>query len=614
MAALREILASYGIEFDKERQLEKGSAQVDGLAGKLVGFGKLVVGAFAVDALVGFGRELLQEADALAKLSGALQVSAAELQGWQHAAALSGSSAQEFNNAFTKFTRNVAEAADEATGPAAEAFKNLGIEIKDAAGEARKPIELLDSVADALAGMQDPAKRTSAVMDLFGRAGAKLLPLFDEGSEGIAKLRKEVEELGFGFDDAFLDGAQEVNDNLDRLKMGIKGVAIQAIGPLLPELVELSKSMVAGAKVFVRWVKETGILRLAFGNMKEKGLALLIAVVPKLIGMLGGLRGAFVALGRVVMKQLLPFLLLEDIIVFLAGGKSAIGKNLDRMFGAGTADKSRDAILKLGEALGQFTKDIAGFLGVIEKGPDSERSEKAVLSLQQKVQAFGKSIESVFGKDIADAFLFFTDLATGSWSNFVKKFKAGASALPLAMRLAMEAVRSTVMITAGKVQDIFAGLWNAVLVQVHNLLLQIGAALASVPGGGEVAGKIAGSAIGLLGGLASTDSEQGARADAVNRAGQLQRDAEAAAAELDTRRGLLGYTPAGAPAGAVATAPMPPTSVVNQDVQQTNQITNNITVPPGTPTENARDVGKAATKGTRDGINTRALGAALGAG
>jgi hypothetical protein len=606
MAALREILASYGIEFDKERQLEKGNAQVDGLAGKLVGFGKLVVGAFAVDALVSFGRELLQEADALAKLSGALQVSAADLQGWQHAAMLSGSSAQEFNNAFTKFTRNVAEASDEATGPAAEAFKNLGIEIKNAAGEARKPIELLDGVADALAGMTDPAKRTSAVMDLFGRAGAKLLPLFDEGSEGIAKLRKEVEELGFGFDDAFLDGAQEVNDNLDRLKMGIKGVAIQAIGPLLPELVELSKSMVAGAKVFVRWVKETGILRLAFGNMKEKGLALLIGVIPKLIGMLGGLRGAFVALGKVVMKQLLPFLLLEDIIVFLAGGKSAIGKNLDRIFGAGTADTARQGIVGL-------SKDLGKLFGFIEQGPDGEGFQQR---LAGTLDLISKDFERVFGKEITKAFGFSVDIMTGGWSNFVRKFKAAASTLPLVMRAVMESMRAVVMITAGKIQDVFAGLWNAVVVQVHNLLLQIATAMASIPGGKEAAGKIAASAIGLLGGLAGTDNEKGARQDTAERGHRLAKDAEAAQKELDTRRGVSADLPSSTavPSGTApvtATAPVAPTTVVNQDVQQTNQITNNITVPSGTPTENARDIGKAATKGTRDGINTRSLEAAL---
>ena len=156
--ALREVLAVFGVEFD-DSGLKKGNKGVDGLIGKLGGLAEKVAAAFAVHEIVDFTREILEQADVLAKQSSALGVSAEELQGWQHAAALSGSSAEEFSAAFVKFTKNVAEAGDEAAGPAAQAFKALGVSVKDSSGKLGEPIDLLDGVVAGLQDIESPAKR-----------------------------------------------------------------------------------------------------------------------------------------------------------------------------------------------------------------------------------------------------------------------------------------------------------------------------------------------------------------------------------------------------------------------------------------------------------------------
>src|SRR6478735_5505161 len=122
--ALREVLAIFGTEFD-DKGIKDGEKGIAGLKNTLVEFGGILAGAFAVHKIVDFGKEILEQADTLAKQSQALSVSTQELQGWQWAAKLSGSSAEEFTAAFTKFNRNVA-AAGAGTGPAAAAFKTLG--------------------------------------------------------------------------------------------------------------------------------------------------------------------------------------------------------------------------------------------------------------------------------------------------------------------------------------------------------------------------------------------------------------------------------------------------------------------------------------------------------
>lgn len=364
--ALREIVASFGVEFDKDGQLAKGHKQIEGLTGELARLGKGLIAAFAVDRVFEFGKGILEQADALAKQSGALGVSAEELQGWQWAAKLSGSSAEEFSAAFTKFTRNVNEASDSAAGPAAKAFKELGVSIKDASGQLGAPIDLLDGVVAGLENIQDPAKRTAVVMDLFGRSGARLLPLLSEGPEGIKKLRAEVGELGATFDSAFLDNAQEVNDNVDRLKLGFRGLAIQVIGPMLPELVELTHGAIAVSKGFVAWIKQTNVTRGVVTALGIKALPLVI----------GGLK----TLGSVALRTVAPFLLLEDAVGFLAGDDSVIGEALDKIFGSGTGDAARKELLQwFTDVKNVVVNDLAPALQAVTESPLFKGAAKGAL-------------------------------------------------------------------------------------------------------------------------------------------------------------------------------------------------------------------------------------------
>jgi hypothetical protein len=352
--ALREILASFGFEID-HKELEKGEKHVHSFTAILGELGETVAAAFAVEKIVEFTHELLEEADALAKQSIALSVSASQLQGWQFAAKLSGSSAEEFNSAFTKFNKNVAEAGKGA-GPAADALKALGITTDQLKNKA--PIELLDGVADGLVAMQDPAKRTQTIMALFGKSGARLLPLFLEGAEGTKKLREEVEQLGATFDEDFLDGAQEVNDNVDRLKLGFKGLAIQAIKPLLPQIVALTEEGVKVAKWLVDVLKHSNALKaglIVFSTVATaKAISGMVSLAQKAGFLKNGLRG--------LLFEMLPliaaFLVIEDVWTFLTGGKSVTGDALDKFFGAGAAAKVKAFVDTLAGDVGPILHDI----------------------------------------------------------------------------------------------------------------------------------------------------------------------------------------------------------------------------------------------------------------
>lgn len=73
-------------------------------------------------------------------------------------------------------------------------IQQLGINF----AELRKltPENQLLAFAQAISQLRDPADRTRAAVELFGKAGTDLLPMFEDGSAGIEKLTKAAHDMG----------------------------------------------------------------------------------------------------------------------------------------------------------------------------------------------------------------------------------------------------------------------------------------------------------------------------------------------------------------------------------------------------------------------------------
>src|SRR5690606_24736030 len=74
------------------------------------------------------------------------------------------------------------------------AFDALGISL----GQFRRlqPDKQFELLADRISRLEDHAERARAAMVLFGRSGAELLPLMEQGAEGIRKAREEAKKIG----------------------------------------------------------------------------------------------------------------------------------------------------------------------------------------------------------------------------------------------------------------------------------------------------------------------------------------------------------------------------------------------------------------------------------
>ncbi len=177
-------------------------------------------------------------------------------------------------------------------------FREMGVAYEDANGQLRPTADVLQDVADHFAAMENgPAKQGLARL-LFKGAGNELIPLLNEGSDGIAKMRQEFVDLGAELDGDTASSLEAFGDEQHDLQVAWAGLRNEAVKALLPALREL----VTG---FTAWVKAN-----------RKLLAQRLATVFKL--MVGALKIFAKVLG--VVLDLLGFLVdhLEAVTVAVA--------------------------------------------------------------------------------------------------------------------------------------------------------------------------------------------------------------------------------------------------------------------------------------------------------
>lgn len=249
--------------------------------------GKLIGGAIAglaTGAFASWIKESIDAADAAAETAQAIGISIEAYQGLSFAASTAGVEQEGLTGALTKFNKTISQAA--AGGKKqSEAFADLGLSVRDANGDLKTADGLLLEVADKFQGYADGANKTAIAQDLFGKSGAKLIPLLNSGKEGIKELTDQAQRLGLVMSAEAAAAADSFNDNLTVLAGVSRGYANNIATGLLPALNDLSGLLidVAGdtdaaaesGEALGTMLKFVTSLALAFGGALEaEGIAL----------------------------------------------------------------------------------------------------------------------------------------------------------------------------------------------------------------------------------------------------------------------------------------------------------------------------------------------------
>lgn len=244
---LKVTLASDTAEFS--RGLDGASKRADRFGADLKKLGPIAASAFAAvgTAVAAMVSSTATAGDEIAKLSDRTGVTAESLSRLKYAAELSDVTMSDLETAFAGLSRRMLQAQDQ-TSAQAEAFSALGISTANADGSLRKVDDVLLDVADAFARSEDATAKAALAQELFGRSGASLLPLLNNGKRGIKEMGDEAERLGVVFSQDAADAAAEFNDNVTRLKSAAEGLKLEIGNALIPEINRLAGEFLAARR------------------------------------------------------------------------------------------------------------------------------------------------------------------------------------------------------------------------------------------------------------------------------------------------------------------------------------------------------------------------------
>jgi phage terminase Nu1 subunit (DNA packaging protein) len=197
--------------------------------GAILGIG---AAALAAGALVGgLGLKAITAADQLGELADKTGISVIELQKLNFIGQVIGTDLDTITTANARMIRSM-DSAKKGTGAQADAFKTLGVRVKDSSGNLRDANTVFGEVLDALAKIQNPTERDALAMAIFGKSAQELNPLILAGSAGMEAAANRASKLGAIVSTETVQSLGSLKDRLDELKLGMGGFGTTLLGAI----------------------------------------------------------------------------------------------------------------------------------------------------------------------------------------------------------------------------------------------------------------------------------------------------------------------------------------------------------------------------------------------
>ena len=198
--------------------------------------------ASGVRGLLSFAQGQADIIDNASKLSARLGFTYSEFAGLSLAADLAGVSMEMIGKATQKSEIAFAKAAS-GSKTATAAFANLGLSVEQL--NSMSAAERFGAITDAISALPTEAQRAAASVEIFGKAGAELLPLFSGGAGGIAAARAEADRLGLVLTNAQGQDVEAMNDAFTMVQKSIAGVTQQVVAYLSPAIKSVADTFVS---------------------------------------------------------------------------------------------------------------------------------------------------------------------------------------------------------------------------------------------------------------------------------------------------------------------------------------------------------------------------------
>lgn len=184
---------------------------------------------------IGTFKKLIDQADSMNDLSKKTGIAVSELSKFSQVALMSGTSIEGVAVGLKKLSSNIVEAAG-GNRELSKIFNILGVDVKNADGSIRDAGSVMKDISNIFKDMEDGALKNALAVKLFGKAGADLVPMLNEGSAAIEKFKVVIGPELAAESDRF-------NDNLERISANFQIVGNNIATGILPYFNSLLESV-----------------------------------------------------------------------------------------------------------------------------------------------------------------------------------------------------------------------------------------------------------------------------------------------------------------------------------------------------------------------------------
>lgn len=222
-----------------------------------------VKGAFSLSQAAG------QMADDLVTTSQQTGIATKNLQEWEYASRFIDTSVDTITGSMTKLTTNMASTSESTQ----EAFKKLGVRVKDSAGHMRDSEAVFFDAIDALGKVRNETERDQLAMTLFGKSAKELNPLILAGSKAFKEMAGEARAMGTVFSDealAQMGGFDDAMQRLDAASVGLKNTIGQQLIPVFQPLVDAASRSMGELSALLKDGLQTGDMSQFIKTFKQQ--------------------------------------------------------------------------------------------------------------------------------------------------------------------------------------------------------------------------------------------------------------------------------------------------------------------------------------------------------
>lgn len=299
---------------------EKSSSKV-GSAFSSIAKGAAAVGTAVVAGATAIGgaaykiaTSTAEQADYIDKLSERTGINREELQRWKHAADQSGVSVDSFKNGIKKMS-DVIDDANNGSKTASTSLSRLGLSLDDLNKMSTE--EKFNTITAALADMEQGAERNALGNDLLGKSYTEMLPLLNAGSDGMAALKKEADDLGIVMSEDTVKAGVVLGDTIANVKDAFGGLLNRIGAAAIPLIQQIADMIIAGLpKIQALFGKLVPVISSVFERFLPPLFELIQTLFPVLMDLISSLlppiESIITAILPVIInliQQLVPFLI-----------------------------------------------------------------------------------------------------------------------------------------------------------------------------------------------------------------------------------------------------------------------------------------------------------------